>query len=59
MFFSSISKMNPDDLQISNAKTQRSDSMQSNVSEEIIVNPVLKALHSIDDDTYKEIVLFI
>ena len=59
IFFSSISKMNPEDLQIPKAETLRSDSMQSNDSEEIIINPVLKALHSIDNDVYKNIVLFI
>jgi surface protein len=59
MFFSSISKMNPEDLQIPKAKTLISDSMQSNDSEEIIINPVLNALHSLDDVIYKEIVSFI
>ena len=51
MFFSSISKM---DITIASQK-----SIQSNDSEEIIINPVLEALHSLNEDVCRQIVLFI
>ena len=57
MFFSSISKLNLKDLQI--PKALRSDPIQSNDSEGILINPLLTTLHSMDDNLYKNIVLFI
>ena len=49
--------MNPKDLH--NPKALISDPIQSNDSEGILINPVLKTLHSMDDNIYKNIVLFI